>query len=134
MRNDAIIQAWMPRVEIALVAQYLEKKGFRIRYMSEIARIAIQGLTIEALEKGMKMPSIEEAEQILTFMFGKRPSLNPSGRRGKNLMENLMEEEEGGSSGGGPHERPPRTRNVDEQQIKDQLKALRHFEKGEKNE
>ncbi len=127
MRDDAILQAWMPRVEIALAAQWIEKKGGRVRYMSDIARMAVQRLVMEALGEGMKMPSIEEAEQILTFMFGKRPSLNPSGRRGKNLMANLIEEEGGVGHGLGPHP-------TDEEQIKRQIEALKEFEKGEKNE
>ena len=134
MKDDAIIQCWMPRVEIALAAQWLEKHGYRLHYMSDIARIAIQGLAIKALENGIPVPTLEEAEEILRFLVGKR-SLNPSGRRAKNLMANLIEEEGVGQGGLGVGPKVgPHLTNEDEQQIKEQLEVLKQFERKEKRD
>jgi len=115
MKNDAILQAWVPRAHVALVAQWLEKHGMRVTSLSSITRHLIAQATKRALEEDMKMPSTEEAEGLLEGLTGRAHKLNPSGRRIQNLFENLQEEER----------KEEGTLNIDKELIERQIKQLK---------
>jgi len=91
--TDAVVYSTMDHRKLARAALYIEGTGVHLNSISEMIRIIEDTFDSWLDKKGI--PTIEsthEAKKILQHMF--KASLNPGGRKGKTLLENLQKDEE----------------------------------------
>jgi len=86
-KRDSLVQVWLDRRTLAVLAQWMEERGARPNTLSNIVRWPLEKFAEMLVEQGQaKAVDITHEAKIIMEKY----NLNPAGRGKKNLMENLQ--------------------------------------------
>lgn len=86
-KRDSLVQVWLDRRTLAVLAQWMEERGASPNTLSNIVRWPLEKFAEMLVEQGQaKAVDITHEAKIIMDKY----NLNPKGRGKKNLMENLQ--------------------------------------------